>query len=111
MGDAPIGRDRVIIDVDEVEAVAAFYRRAALVISAAAADLAGHSFGSWAVGEWFGDLGERFGAMSAQVSDRLSGQAQAAVDLADLLARGVTEFALADTSAEREFVADAETPR
>lgn len=88
----------LVVDVDQVDAVASFYRRAALVLSAAGDDMAVHHFGGWAVGPGYRALGERYAVMSAVVADRLREQAAAADGLSELLGRGLDELVDADAA-------------
>lgn len=102
-GAADVPDTAISVDVDAVEDVAAFYRRTALVADAAAADMADHDFGSWAVGENYRALGARYADMGRAMSEVLRGHAAAAADLADALATGVTALADADDGQRREI--------
>lgn len=90
---------RVSVDVDEVIAVAAFYRKSAQVLGTAASDLGDHRFGTWVPGDDHGDLAGRFIAMSDALTARLQDQAASASALSDALARGVEQVRTADEDA------------
>ncbi|MFW0784403.1 hypothetical protein AAFP35_07745 [Gordonia sp. CPCC 206044] len=86
------------VDVDEVREVVSFYRRAASAVGTAAADIGTHDLGSWAVGDEYRDLGERFREMGRILADRLGEQARAADRLADALHRGMAAIVDADVA-------------
>lgn len=88
--------DRVLVDVQRIEAVAAFYRRASLVVKAAADDMRAHTFGSWSPGETYRPMADRYAAMGAMFAQRLTSQAAAAAELSECLFRGVERFDNAD---------------
>lgn len=88
--------DRVLVDVQRIEAVAAFYRRASLVVNAAAEDMRAHTFGSWSPGDTYRPMADRYAAMGAMLAQRLTSQAAAAAELSERLFRGVEGFDNAD---------------
>lgn len=96
--------DRIVVDADQISQVAAFYRRASLVVYAVSQDLSSHVFGTWARGQPEGDdvmssLAARYATMGAQLATRLSAQSQAAAVLASTLGRGSSELAAGDAAA------------
>ncbi|GAA1481698.1 hypothetical protein GCM10009624_21380 [Gordonia sinesedis] len=95
------------VDVDTVTDVAGFYRRAALVADAAAADLSAHDLGSWAVGENYRALGERYAEMGRAMAGTLRRQATATARLADVLHSGVAGIVAADDEQARAIGAAA----
>ncbi|MFT4127171.1 MAG: hypothetical protein QM662_13215 [Gordonia sp. (in: high G+C Gram-positive bacteria)] len=90
---------RVDVDVDQVAAVAAFYRRAAHVVGAAADEVGDHDFGSWAHGADYGGFGQRFAAVGATLARRLAAHAGSAARLSAALDDGVEAVVESDAGA------------
>ena len=88
--------ERLRVDVDQVHGVVSFYRRASLVVGAAASDMESAAFGTWCSGEAYATLAERYIAMGDHLAQRLRAQSVAAADLADTLERGITSLDDAD---------------
>ncbi|WP_238422078.1 hypothetical protein [Gordonia sp. 'Campus'] len=93
-----IDRRPIAMDTAQVSAVAGFYRRSSLVLSAVADDLAAHDFGGWArtrpessggasigAATTFDELATTYRKLSATLAQRLREQAGAAGELADTL--------------------------
>ncbi|MFE0751913.1 hypothetical protein [Gordonia sp. NPDC058843] len=98
------GSRRIAMDTGQVSAVASYYRRSSLVLSAVADDLASHDFGTWARGSVvpeadsvaFGPLAAAYADMSTTLSRRLRVQAAAAAALADTLRNSALTMADGD---------------
>lgn len=90
--------DHVRVDVDQVDAVASFYRRASSVVAAAASDMESRPFGQWSVGQAYALMAQRYGAMGEHLAGRLRAQAAAAADLADILTQGASRLDEADSA-------------
>ena len=86
----------VTVDVDEVRSVVAFYRHAAEVVGSASSSIRDHELGTWAAGEEYRELGERYRDMGRVITDRLGEQARAAAHLADVLDDGMSRLVGAD---------------
>ncbi|WP_231895441.1 MULTISPECIES: hypothetical protein [Gordonia] len=88
--------DHLRVDLDQVHGVVSFYRRASLVVGAAASDMESAAFGRWCSGEAYATLAERYVAMGDHLAQRLRTQSIAAADLADMLERGMSRLDDAD---------------
>lgn len=82
--------DNLRVDLDQVHGVVSFYRRASLVVGAAASDMESATFGRWCSGEAYVALAERYVAMGDHLAQRLRTQSVAAADLANMLERGMS---------------------
>lgn len=90
--------DHVRVDVDQVNAVASFYRHASSVVAAAASGMESRPFGRWSVGEAYALMAQRYGAMGEHLVGRLRAQAAAVADLADILTQGASRLDDADSA-------------
>ncbi|MDL9938324.1 hypothetical protein QSJ18_16350 [Gordonia sp. ABSL1-1] len=118
----------VAIDVAQVSEVVAFYRRTALVVTAAADDLASHDFGRWGSDDPAPDTelagaegvdpvevrideyaAQRYSSLCSGLVSRLHAHAAAADDLATAL--HVTAGHLADADLEAATLLTAEISR
>ena len=88
--------DHLRVDLDQVHGVVSFYRRASLVVGAAASDMESAAFGRWCSGEAYATLAERYVAMGDRLAQRLRTQSIAAADLADTLEQGMSRLDDAD---------------
>lgn len=89
----------VSVAPDEVAVVAAFYRRSAHVMTAAAADLAASDLGNWYTPETGDDAGTRLAHAGRVLAHRLSVQARSAALLAEALTDGLARMHAADREA------------
>lgn len=102
---------RISMDTAQVSAVASYYRRSSLVLSAVADDLAAHDFGAWARqstvrdadSATFGPSAATYADMSTTLSRRLRVQAAAAAALADTLRNSALTMADGDGRAATEI--------
>lgn len=104
------GSNRIAMDVDQVSAVAAYYRRSSLVLNAVADDLATHDFGRWArtdadtgAGASLGPSAATYAEMGATLSARLRTQSRAAAVLAESLRNSAIVMAAGDAQAAGEI--------
>ncbi|QTI71117.1 hypothetical protein [Gordonia polyisoprenivorans] len=95
-------RAGVSVDIDEVIAVADFYRKTSQVLAVAAGDLDEHRFGTWAADDDdHAELAGRFTAISRVLTERLRDQSESAAALSKLLTRGLAAIDAADDEAAR----------
>lgn len=104
------GSNRIAMDVEQVSAVAGYYRRSSLVLNAVADDLATHDFGRWARTDAdpgpvpsLGPSAATYAEMSATLSVRLRMQSRAAAVLADTLRNSAIIMAAGDAHAADEI--------
>ncbi|GAB99760.1 hypothetical protein GONAM_10_02310 [Gordonia namibiensis NBRC 108229] len=102
--------NRIAMDVEQVSAVAAYYRRSSLVLDAVADDLAAHDFGRWAragagpdAAASLGPSAATYAELSASLSARLRSQSRAAAVLARNLRDSAIGMADGDAQAAGEI--------
>ncbi|MHC3001950.1 hypothetical protein [Gordonia metallireducens] len=102
--------NRIAMDVEQVSAVAAYYRRSSLVLDAVADDLAAHDFGRWARTDAGPDAASSirpsaatYAELSASLSARLRSQSRAAAVLAQNLRDSANGMADGDAQAAEEI--------
>lgn len=95
---------RLFIDLDEVADVVSFYRAAAEVVGAAAADLGADDLGDWALDDHYRGLGDRYRAMGRVIAARLAEQSVAADRLSMALERGVATLTEGDADVRQDIM-------
>ncbi|MGV9710579.1 hypothetical protein ACWDTI_07935 [Gordonia sp. NPDC003424] len=99
---------RLFIDADEIADVVSFYRSAAEVVGAAAADLGAEELGDWALDDDYRELGDRYREMGRIIALRLAEQSVAADRLSIALEHGLTVLTDADSDIRHDLTRPAD---